>query len=181
MIFMKSIRNTTLFFFLCLFSLVVCSDCDIENIRYEQFLENINEENFITLMSECSIETLQVNTELVIEYVNSLEKSILAGDIRAIDKSYKLSINKILTEHGEWFKTIVLNSMITDNKSLIVKKIVDRDYIESLCRGRSSFFTDTPEWSVASEQIFIKELVNLNASIDTCFGQSLSEAPKVLQ
>jgi hypothetical protein len=181
MIFMKSFRNTTLFFFLCLFPLIVYSDCDVENIRYEQFLENISEEDFITLMSECSIETLQVNTELVIEYVNSLKKAILAGDVGAIDKSYKLSENKILTEHGEWFKTIIMNSMTTDNKSLIVKKLVDRDYVESLCRGRSSFFTDTPEWNVATEQIFIKELVNFNASIDTCFGQSLSEAPKVLQ
>lgn len=178
---MTFIRNTYTIFFLCLFSLAVYSDCDIENIRYEQLLENVNEENFIILMNECSIETLKVNTELVIEYVNSLEKAILAGDIRAIDKSYDLSVNKILAEHGEWFKKNVLNSMTTDNKSLIVKRIIDRDYVESLCRGKSSYFSDTPEWNVASEKIFIKELVNLNVSIDTCFGQPLREASKVLQ
>lgn len=154
--------------FLLLLPLSAFPDCNVESIQFEQFKEALTNEELVNKLSKCSSTSLQQNPALVRDYIEVLNFSISNGELDSIEKAWRLHEMR-LVDHSNWFTAAILNSMTSDHKSEIVKRVIGLGFVKEICGNRSSYYSDTPEWNLKNEKVFKQQLINQGSPAKHCF------------
>jgi len=155
--------------FLLLLPLSAFPDCDVESIQFEQFKEALSNEELVNKLSKCSSTSLQQNPVLVRDYIEALNLSISNGELDSIEKAWRLHEMR-LVDHSNWFTAVILNSMTSDHKSEIVKRVIDLGLVKEICGNRSSYYSDTPEWDLKNEKVFRQEIAGRGLLSEFCLN-----------